>query len=62
LAGAIGWQVLCTALDFRMEFTVDGLAFGVNELECVRAVAIHVTVTIRCATVAKQEHHLQSAK
>ena len=41
-----------------MELAVDPLVLVVHELECVRAVAVHVSMTIRYASVAEQDHNL----
>ena len=41
-----------------VELAVDPLVLVVHELECVRAVAVHVSMTIRYASVAEQEHNL----
>lgn len=42
-----------------MELAVDGLATVVDQLEGVRAVAVHVAVAIGQTAVAEQEGHLQ---
>lgn len=42
-----------------MELAVDGLAVGVDQLEGVRAVAVHVAVAVGKTAVAEQEGHLQ---
>lgn len=42
-----------------MELAVDGLAFGVEQLEGVRAIAVHVAVAVGKTAVAEQEGHLQ---
>lgn len=44
-----------------MKFTPDGGAFLVHELVRMTAVAVHVTVAVRCSAVAEEEHHLMSA-
>ena len=44
--------------DLEVELAVDGLALGVDQLEGVRAVAVHVAVAVGQATVAEQEGHL----
>lgn len=41
-----------------MELAVDHVVLAVHQLERVRAVAVHVTVSVGDATVAKEEHHL----
>ena len=42
-----------------VELAIDGAAVLVDELECVRAVAVHVAVSVRRASVREQEHYLQ---
>lgn len=41
-----------------MEFAVDCLTLGVDQLEGVRSVAVHVTVTVGSATITEQEEVL----
>lgn len=41
-----------------MELAVDGLASGIDQFEGVRAVAVHLAVTVRDASVREQEHGL----
>ena len=41
-----------------MELAVDWLAIFVHQLEGVGAIAIHVTVAIRDASITEQEGHL----
>ena len=45
--------------DLEVELAIDGMALGVEQLEGVRAVAVHVAVAVRKATVAEQEGHLR---
>ena len=45
--------------DLEVELAIDGMALGVEQLEGVRAVAVHVAVAVRQATVAEQEGHLR---
>lgn len=41
-----------------MEFAVNGLIIGVDEFESMRAVSVHVPVSVRDASVREEEHHL----
>lgn len=41
-----------------MEFTVDHLILAVNQLECMRTIAVHMTVSVRNAAIAEEEHNL----
>lgn len=45
--------------DLVVELAVDGLAVVVEQLEGVRAVAVHVAVAVGKTAVAEQEGHLQ---
>ena len=44
----------------HVELAVDSLAFGIDELERVAAVAVHVPVAVGRAAVREQERHLVS--
>ena len=44
----------------HVELAVDGLVVGIDELECVAAVAVHVPVAVGCAALGEQERHLVS--
>lgn len=44
-----------------MEFTPDVIISLVHQLESVRSITIHMSVTIRNTTAAEQEHHLVSS-
>ena len=41
-----------------VEFAVDYLVAGVDELERVRAVAVHVTITVGNTSIGEQDHDL----
>ena len=41
-----------------MEFSPAILVVCIDQLESVRTITIHVTIAVRCSTVAEQEHHL----
>jgi len=41
-----------------MEFTVDHFILAVNQLECMRTVAVHMTMSVRNATITEEEHNL----
>lgn len=41
-----------------VELAVDGLASGIDQFEGVGAVAVHLAVTVRDASVGEQEHGL----
>jgi len=41
-----------------MEFAVDCFVLVVYQLKRMRAIAVHVTVSVRNATIAKEEHNL----
>lgn len=43
-----------------MELAVDTLPFGIDQLEGVGAVAIHVAEAVRQPSIAEQERHLQT--
>jgi hypothetical protein len=43
-----------------MELAVKSLILGIDKFESVRTIAVHMTISIGCATVAEQEHHLVS--
>jgi len=43
-----------------VELAIDCLAVLVGELERVRAVAVHVTVSIGSTAVGEEEHHLMN--
>lgn len=45
--------------DLVVELAVDGLAVVIDELEGMRAVAVHVAVAVGKTTVTEQEGHLQ---
>ena len=41
-----------------MEFAPHVIIVLVDQLECVRPITVHVSETVRCATVAEQKHNL----
>ena len=43
-----------------MELAVHGLSMTVDQLECMGAVAVHVTVAVRDPAIAEQERDLVS--
>lgn len=47
-----------TPTHLEMELAVDAFAIGIDHFECVRPVAIHVSVTIGQTAIAEQEGHL----
>lgn len=44
--------------NLEVEFTVDGLIFGIDHLEGVTTVAVHVAEAVRSSTIPEQEGHL----
>lgn len=53
-----GWQILDTLICLVVELTIDRFTLGVHQFEGVRAVAVHLTIAVRGATITKQEHDL----
>lgn len=41
-----------------MEFTVHHLVLAVDQLECVRTIAVHMTVAVRDTAIAEEKHNL----
>ena len=55
-------QVLDALIGLEVEFGIGWLALGIDQLEGVRAIAVHVTKTIGNATIAEQEADLKGNK
>ena len=53
-----GSEVLDALIGFEMIFDKVDLALGVDPLECVRAVSVHVSVAVRSASIREEDGHL----
>ena len=60
--GALHIQVLDALIGLEVEFGIGWLTLGIDQLEGVRAIAVHVTKTIGNATIAEQEADLKGNK
>mmetsp|Transcript_9343 Transcript_9343/g.29469 ORF Transcript_9343/g.29469 Transcript_9343/m.29469 type:complete len:472 (+) Transcript_9343:83-1498(+) len=60
LRGLVHRQVLDALVRLVVELAVHCLSVSIDKLECVRAIAVHVAVSIRDATVGEEEADLMS--